>query len=135
MTNRELFLEAKKAMENAYTPFSHFNVGAALLTEDDQVFTGCNVEISSLGATVCAERTASVKAISAGKRDFKRVAVVCHAGEVTPCGICRQFLYEFGPKMTVVFGPDEDHLKERSLTELLPLGFRLEDDKHTIGDE
>lgn len=134
MTNKELFLEAKKAMENAYTPFSHFNVGAALLTEDGKVYTGCNVENSTLGATVCAERTASVKAVSEGSRNFKKIAVVCHAGEVTPCGICRQFLYEFGPSMTVVFGPDEDNLKERNIKELLPLGFRLENDKHTIGE-
>lgn len=134
MTNKELFLEAKKAMENAYTPFSHFNVGAALLTEDGKVYTGCNVENSTLGATVCAERTASVKAVSEGSRNFKKIAVVCHAGEVTPCGICRQFLYEFGPSMTVVFGPDEDNLKELNIKELLPLGFRLENDKHTIGE-
>ncbi|MBP3816630.1 MAG: cytidine deaminase [Firmicutes bacterium] len=134
MTNKELFLEAKRAMENAYTPFSHFNVGAALLTEDGKVYTGCNVENSTLGATVCAERTASVKAVSEGSRDFKKIAVVCHAGEVTPCGICRQFLYEFGPSMTVVFGPDEDNLKELNIKELLPLGFRLENDKHTIGE-
>lgn len=134
MTNKELFLEAKKAMENAYTPFSHFNVGAALLTEDGKVYTGCNVENSTLGATVCAERTASVKAVSEGSRNFKKIAVVCHAGEVTPCGICRQFLYEFGPSMTVVFGPDEENLKELNIKELLPLGFRLENDKHTIGE-
>ena len=133
MTDKELYIEAKKAMENAYTPFSHFNVGAALLTEDDEVFTGCNVENSSLGATICAERTACVKAVSVGKRRFKKIAVVCNDGAVTPCGICRQFLFEFAPRLTVVTGSDEDHLREYTLDQLLLDGFRLEDEKHSIG--
>ena len=133
MTDKELYLEAKKAMEHAYTPFSHFNVGAALLTEDGEVFTGCNIENSTLGATICAERTACVKAISAGKRNFDKIAVVCHDGEVTPCGICRQFLYEFAPRLTVITGDDEDHLKEYKLNNLLPVGFRLEDDTKILG--
>ncbi len=135
MTDKELYREAVKAMENAYTPFSHFNVGAAILTEDGEVFTGCNIENSSLGATICAERTACVKAVSNGKRKFQKIAVVCHEGAVTPCGICRQFLYEFAPKLPVITGPDEDHLMEYKLNELLLDGFRLGDEGAVLGVE
>ena len=135
MTTKELYLEAKKVMENAYTPISHFNVGAAILTEDGEVFTGCNIENSSLGATICAERTACVKAVSTGNRKFEAIAVVCGDGEVTPCGICRQFLYEFEPKLRVITGDDEDHLREYRLDELLLDGFRLMDDKKVLGTE
>ena len=133
MTSKELYLEAIKAMGHAYTPMSNFNVGAALETEEGEVFTGCNIENSSLGATICAERTACVKAISQGYRKFKRIAVVCNDGEVTPCGICRQFLYEFEPELTVITGPDEDNLVEYKLDELLPEGFRLIDNEKVIG--
>lgn len=133
MDNKELYRAAVKAMENAYTPFSHFNVGAALLTEDGEVYTGCNIENSSLGATICAERTACVKAVSEGHREFKKIAVVSHEGEVTPCGICRQFLYEFNPRLIVVAGPDEDHLQEYKLNELLLKGFRLEEEGAILG--
>ena len=133
MNNKELYLEAKKAMENAYTPFSHFNVGAALLTEEGEVFTGCNIENSSYGATICAERTACVKAVSEGKRNYKKIAVVCHDGAVTPCGICRQFLYEFSPKLKVITGDNEDNLREYTLDELLLDGFRIQDNKKKLG--
>ena len=133
MTDKELFNEAVKAMGHAYTPFSHFNVGAAILTEDGEVFTGCNIENSSLGATICAERTAAVKAVSCGHRKFKKIAVVCDEGEVTPCGICRQFLYEFAPKLPVMTGEDEDNLYEYTLDQLLLKGFRLDDDGATLG--
>lgn len=133
MTDRELYLEAVKAMENAYTPFSNFQVGAALLSKDGRVFTGCNVENSTLGGTICAERTACVKAVSEGVREFEKIAVVCHDGRVTPCGICRQFLYEFEPKLRVITGDDEDHLIEYTLDQLLLDGFRLIDAKKILG--
>ena len=122
-----LYDEALKARENAYAPFSGFQVGAALLTEDGQVYTGVNIENSSYGATICAERTAFVKAISEGHRKFKALAV--NAGyeqEALPCGICRQFMYEFSPELEIITGTDEEHLNIRTLEELLPLGFRLE---------
>ena len=133
MTDRELYLEAVKAMENAYTPFSNFQVGAALLSKDGRVFTGCNVENSTLGGTICAERTACVKAVSEGVREFEKIAVVCHDGKITPCGICRQFLYEFEPKLRVITGDDEDHLIEYTLDQLLLDGFRLIDAKKILG--
>lgn len=122
-----LYAEALKARENAYAPFSGFQVGAALLTEDGQVYTGVNIENSSYGATICAERTAFVKAISEGHRKFKALAVTAgDEQEALPCGICRQFMYEFSPELEIITGTDEEHLNIRTLEELLPLGFRLE---------
>lgn len=124
---KKLYAEALKARENAYTPFSGFQVGAALLTEDGQVYTGVNIENSSYGATICAERTAFVKAISEGHRKFKALAVTAgDEQEALPCGICRQFMYEFSPELEIITGTDEEHLNIRTLEELLPLGFRLE---------
>ncbi|MGA1976090.1 MAG: cytidine deaminase, partial [Conexivisphaerales archaeon] len=96
-TERSLISEARKAAAKAYSPFSKVEVGAAILTSDGQVFSGCNVENSSYGLSICAERTAAVKAVSAGSRSFSAVAVVSNLEELTyPCGACRQFLSEFG---------------------------------------
>ena len=125
MTYRELYEKAQDMVNKAYAPFSKFKVGAALLSKDGRVFTGVNVENSSLGGTICAERTAFVKAISEGAREFQAIAVVSGEGAVWPCGICRQFLYEFAPDLTVVTGADEDSLEIHSLRELFPEGFRL----------
>ena len=125
MDKKELYRKAVSVLPNAYAPFSHFHVGAAILTEGGEVFTGVNVENSSYGGTICAERTAAVKAVSEGHRDFSVIAIACSDGEASPCGICRQFLYEFNPELTVIFGTDEDHLKTYTLKELLPEGFRI----------
>lgn len=123
---KELYAKALEARENAYAPFSGFKVGAALLAEDGQIFTGVNIENSSFGATICAERTAFVKAISEGYRNFKAIAVTAGNEEALPCGICRQFMYEFAPQLVVITGTDIEKLNIRTLEELLPLGFRLE---------
>ncbi|MGI6732968.1 MAG: cytidine deaminase [Anaerovoracaceae bacterium] len=123
--DRDLYLMAKEALKNAYAPFSKFTVGAALLSETGEVFTGVNVENSSLGATICAERTAFVKAVSEGKRKFSAIAVVSGEGAVLPCGICRQFMFEFGDDLRIITGDDADHLKVYTIKELLPEGFRL----------
>lgn len=125
MKYRELYRTAQQVLQNAYAPYSRFKVGAALLTKTGEVFTGVNVENSSFGATICAERTAFVKAISEGHREFEALAVVSSEGEVFPCGICRQFMYEFGDDLKIITGEDEDHLKMKEITELLPEGFRL----------
>ncbi|MDD3863756.1 MAG: cytidine deaminase [Eubacteriales bacterium] len=125
MNDKALYRLAKEALQNAYAPYSKFLVGAALLTESEEVFTGVNVENSSFGATICAERTAFVKAISEGRRDFKAIAIASSGGKAWPCGICRQFMYEFGDDLTVITGPDEDHLEKYDIKELLLEGFRL----------
>lgn len=123
--DKELYLMAGKALEKAYAPFSNFKVGAALITDSGEVFTGVNIENSSIGATICAERTAYVKAISEGFKNIDTIAVVSGEGAVLPCGICRQFMYEFGDNLRIVTGDDEEHLKVYSIKELLPEGFRL----------
>ena len=125
MTDKELFRMAVEASENAYAPFSNFHVGAALLTEDGKVFTGVNIENSSYGATICAGRTAMVKAISEGARDFQSIAIAGNGGTSWPCGICRQFMYEFCPQIRVISGENEDELQVYTLKELLPEGFKL----------
>ena len=98
----DLLRAAEGAMEHAYAPYSGFRVGAALRTVSGRVFTGCNVENASYGATVCAERAAVCKAVSEGERAFTAVAVVSSSGKPTPpCGICRQVLAEFSDDMRV----------------------------------
>lgn len=125
MKYRELYRTAHQVVQYAYAPYSRFKVGAALLTKSGEVFTGVNVENSSFGATICAERTAFVKAISEGHREFDAIAVISSDGEVYPCGICRQFMYEFGDELKIITGEDEDHLHIAEIKELLPEGFRL----------
>jgi cytidine deaminase, homotetrameric len=125
MKYRELYRTAKDMVQYAYAPYSRFKVGAALLTKTGEVFTGVNVENSSFGATICAERTAFVKAISEGHREFDALAVVSSEGAVFPCGICRQFMFEFGDDLKIITGDDEEHLRVTEITEQLPEGFRL----------
>lgn len=131
MNSKELFELAKEATKNAYAPYSEFKVGAALLTKDGNVFTGVNIENSSYPAGICAERSAMASAISAGKRDFEKIAICAldvsnnKYTDAWPCGICRQFMYEFSPEMKVISGEDVDHIEEYTLAELLPKGFKL----------
>lgn len=118
-----LISKAKEAMANAYVPYSHFQVGAALVTKSGKIYTGCNVENSSFGATICAERVAFTKAVSEGEREFEAVAVVGSSGDFTyPCGICRQFMSEFGTHLKLVFGNGKE-VKVHSLKDLLPEAF------------
>src|ERR1700733_10787740 len=122
-----LLRAARAAMKNAYAPFSHFKVGAAILTSKGDIFAGCNVENSSYGMTNCAERTAIFSAVAAKGPELEIVAVaVTNAQGVpcSPCGACRQVIYEFGPE-AVVFYQGQDGDAESSITELLPEGFRL----------
>lgn len=125
MNDRELFLIAKDALKNAYAPYSKFSVGAALLAKSGKIYRGVNVENSSFGATICAERTAFTKAISEGETEFLTIAVTSSEGEAFPCGICRQFMFEYGDDLRVVVGNNEDQLKAYTISELLPHGFRL----------
>ncbi|MBR6812677.1 MAG: cytidine deaminase [Oscillospiraceae bacterium] len=127
MTDKELVLTAIKAKDNAWAPYSGFHVGAAILCESGEVFTGCNVENSSYGATICAERTAAVKAVSEGKRNFSCIAVVSDADEYCmPCGICRQFLADIAPSLRFLLAKPSGEYKVSSMEELLPGAFRLE---------
>ena len=122
MTDTELIAIAQKARENAYTPYSGYRVGAALLGEDGIVYSGCNVENSAYGNTLCAERTALVKAVSEGCRRFLRIAIVSSGSAPYPCGACRQSLYEFAPDLEVIVAWD-GHVEKTTLRELLPHGF------------
>lgn len=125
----QLYEIAQTVSRNAYAPYSGFKVGAALLTEDGRVYSGVNIENSSYGATICAERTAFVKAISEGEKQFTAIAVYAEGEEAIPCGICRQFMYEFAPEIMVITGTSRDELNVRTLTELLPVGFSLKGGK------
>ncbi len=126
MNDLKLLEMAEKAMENAYAPYSKFKVGAALLCADGTVFTGCNVENSSFGATNCAERTAVCKAVSEGRRDFEAIAIVSSEGGKTfPCGICRQVLGEFSPQMRIILRGEDGAPVSYPFGELLPNFFSL----------
>lgn len=131
MDNQQLIKLALEARENAYAPYSHFMVGAALLTKEGQVYTGCNIENASYGATNCAERTAIFKAVSEGAKEFVKIAIVGgKAGEeitefAYPCGVCRQVMAEFCDvkEMTVLVAKSENEFVEKTLDELLPMSF------------
>lgn len=127
MNKSELIKEALRAKEKAYVPYSNFHVGAALLTEDGEVFTGCNIEIASYSPTICAERTAIFKAISEGHKKIKEIAVVGDSHYSYPCGVCRQVLREFGQDATIYVANSEDDYREYKLEELLPYSFGPDD--------
>lgn len=126
MTAQELMEQAKKMISYAYAPYSGFCVGAAIETRDGAVYTGCNVENASYGASVCAERTAAVKAVSEGHTGFLKIAIASSSGRMTyPCGICRQFLSEFfDPEGTVILEDGAQGLKEVSFAGLFPDSFQ-----------
>lgn len=119
---------AAKVMKNAHAPYSKFRVGAAILLTNGKVFTGCNVENASYGMTNCAERTAIFTAVTelGPKIEIQAVAVTNdHGVACSPCGACRQVIYEFGPDATIFF-QGSDGPKQAHITELLPEGFRLQ---------
>jgi cytidine deaminase len=123
----KLLRSAREAMKNAYAPFSKFRVGAAILTSKGQIFQGCNVENSSYGMTNCAERTAIFSAVAKHGPELEIYAVAVandHGVPCSPCGACRQVIYEFGPG-AIVFYEGEKGPKQSLITELLPEGFRL----------
>ena len=129
----ELFAEARKAAERAYAPYSKFRVGAALLAENGTVFTGCNVENRSFGLTICAERTAVVKAISSGQQSFIALAISTPDTDIPvgPCGACRQVLSEFmSPSAPVLFGGNGKEKVSTTLGVLYPY-----DSLHDLGKD
>lgn len=126
MDAKELMKMAIEARQNAYAPYSHFAVGAALLAESGRVYTGCNIENASYGLTCCAERNAIFAAVCAGERRFKMLAVAADSHEpVAPCGACRQVIAEFGIPL-VVMGNLKEATKTMTAEELLPYGFGQE---------
>ena len=131
MNDRELIEAAARARKMSYSPYSGFAVGAALLCEDGSVFTGCNIENSAFSPTNCAERTAFFKAVSEGRRDFAKIAVVGGRGDLAtpeyccpPCGVCRQVMKEFcKPDFEIIMAKSGDEYKIMTLSELLPASF------------
>ena len=124
--NDTLIKAAAEAMQFAYAPYSNFKVGAALITKEGKVYTGCNIENASYGATICAERTAIAKAVSEGIYDFDKIAIVCSSDEpALPCGICLQVLNEFMPEAEVIVS-NHGEVMVYKVSELLPYAFRLD---------
>ena len=136
MDKKDLFNKATEAMKNSYAPYSNYNVGAALLCKNGNVYKGCNIENASYSLTNCAERTALFSAVADGEKEFVAICVVGGKnGEITdyamPCGVCRQALSEFCDADFKVFvGKNEDDMKEFTLGELLPCSF----DKSKLGE-
>lgn len=130
MDNAELILEAKKAREMSYAPYSHFKVGAALLTKEGKLYHGCNIENASYSPTNCAERTAFFKAVSEGEREFEKIAIVggiegTEADELcAPCGVCRQVMMEFcdPESFQIILANGKDKHIQVSLKEMVPYG-------------
>ena len=126
MNDRELLRIAKEASLNAYVPYSGFPVGAALECEAGTIYTGCNVENAAYGDTICAERTAVVKAVSEGQRKFVRIAIYGEGkGYCMPCGSCRQVLSEFSPEMEVLCAKAGGSYVSYPLTRLMPYTFNF----------
>ena len=123
--DRELVEKATEALEKAYAPYSNFRVGAALLTADNEIVIGCNVENASYGLTNCAERTAIFKAVSDDVKKFTSIAIVVDTDEGVgaPCGACRQVLNEFNADMRVIMANTSGDTKVSSVSELLPDSF------------
>ena len=129
-TMNELINKAKEAAQNAYCPYSRYHVGAALLGESGKIYTGCNVENASFGATCCAERSAVFNAIAQKENRFKAIAIFSFSetGEASlplPCGICRQVLAEFCNEDFIIIAANSEESREFTLGELLPQGFKL----------
>ena len=125
MTDQELVRLALDMRKHSYVPYSRFPVGAALLCADGRVFTGCNVENAAYGSTICAERTALLKAVSEGCRTGWVALAVAGSGEdfCWPCGACRQMLYEFAPGLRVLAARADGTFRQATLSELLPHAF------------
>lgn len=128
LTDQELIKRAEEAKEKAYAPYSGFKVGAAIETESGMIYTGCNVENSSFGLSMCAERVAIFKAVSEGQTKFRKIAVVANTkAPVSPCGACRQVMSEFG-NFEVILANDNGETEHTTVDLLLPGAFDLRRD-------
>ena len=121
-SSQQLVAAAQTVREHAYAPYSNYAVGAAVLTGGGEIIAGCNVENASYGATICAERVALTAAIAQGKRELKAIAVVTVDG-ASPCGMCRQVMYELGPEMDVYIGDGGGRFLSTTVRALLPDAF------------
>jgi len=127
MTDRTLIEMAASAMGNSYSPYSRFKTGSALECADGSVFTGCLIENAAFGSTLCAEAVAIASAVSAGKRAFKRIAIISEGNSYCfPCGNCRQLLNEFSPELEVLSARSDGRYVSYPLTSLLPMAFGKE---------
>jgi cytidine deaminase len=126
MNKKKILIEkARSVLRNSYSPYSNLKVAAALLTNDGTIFTGVNVENSSIGLSICAERSAMVSAVSAGYRSFIAIAITSNRKDpISPCGACRQFMAEFGNFEVFLVG--EDRTINTTVYELLPMRFEME---------
>ncbi len=130
MMYERLIKKAVEAKKNAYAPYSRFPVGAALLTKEGKIYTGCNIECASYGGTNCAERTAIFKAISEGDRNIEAIAVIGDSDDyLYPCGICRQVIMEFGSEIKIIIARSEHDFRVYTVSDLLPNSFSLENFK------
>ena len=128
VSHAALIEEARRARQRAYAPYSHFMVGAALITAEGRIFHGCNVENAAYGSTICAERSALVSAYSSGFRDIVALAVVADTkGPVSPCGSCRQVMYELAGNATIIMANMGDALHVTTAKELMPYGLDTSD--------
>ncbi len=119
-----LIRQAQEAMRHAHIPYSRFSVGAALESKDGRVFCGCNIESSSFGLTICAERVAVFKAISEGAREFVAIAISTSSGAIVPpCGACRQVLWDLAGDIAIIMAASEKEYQVLPLSQLLPLAF------------
>jgi len=127
MTDRKLISIAGEVMTHSYSPYSRFRVGAAIECQDGTVFTGCNIENAAFAATICAEASALSAAVSAGQRNFKRIAIVSEGSAYCfPCGTCRQMLVEFAPELEVLSVRADGRYVSYSISALLPMSFGKE---------
>lgn len=129
---RDLVVRAKEVRKYCYTPYSHFNVGAAILTKSGKVYTGCNIENATFSPTICAERVAISKAVSEGEKEFKAIAIIGGKGDdisefCAPCGVCRQVMAEFCDKDFKIILTNGKENRMYTLEELLPLSFTKND--------
>ncbi|ARM75846.1 cytidine deaminase [Acidianus manzaensis] len=126
LSDEKLIEIAKKATENSYSPYSKLKVGAAIVSEDGQIFTGCNIENSSYGLSMCAERVAVFNAVNNGKRNFKKIAIITSDGKgIMPCGACRQVLSEFNDDIEIITLDSNERVVKFRLSNLLPYSFKL----------
>lgn len=126
-TDAQLIALAKEAMLRSYSPYSHFKVGACVLSKDGRVFPGTNIENASYGLTICAERAAIFRAVGEGATEFSAIAIAAESTPPWPCGACRQVLNEFASDLRVLIAWGKDHTDESKLSELLPHGFGPKD--------